>query len=53
LNRIRHDPLFNLHDLNGALFEKSRKLRLINDLRWSLYFLQQYILHCRLAQESG
>ena len=53
LNRIRDEPIFNLHDLNQKLFEKNRKLRLVDDYRWSLFYLQQYILHCRLADEKG
>jgi hypothetical protein len=53
LSRIRTDPIFNLDDLNRKLFDKSRKLRIIDDLRWSLFYLQQYILHCRLAAENG
>ena len=53
LNRIRNDPIFNVNDLNRALFERSRKLRIADDLRWSLFYLHQYIAHCRFAEEKG
>lgn len=53
LNRIYADPSFNLHDLNLKLYEKNKQLKLIDDARWSLYYLRHYILQCRFAGEKG
>ncbi len=53
LNRIHTDPSFNLNDLNPKLYEKSKKLKIVDELRWSLYYLRHYILTCRFAQEKG
>ncbi len=53
LNRIYTDPSFNLNDLNPRLYDKSKKLKLVDELRWSLYYLRHYILTCRFAGEIG
>ncbi len=53
LNRIYNEPIFNVYDLNSKLFERSRKLRTINELRWALYSLRYYILTCRYAETEG
>ncbi|CAF1237855.1 unnamed protein product [Rotaria sp. Silwood1] len=53
LNRIYSDPTFNLNDLNSKLYEKSKQLRLIDELRWSLFYLRHYILTCRFAKEKN
>lgn len=53
LNRIYTEPMFNLHDLNSKLFERSEKLRYVDELRWALYSLRYYILTCRFAEEKG
>lgn len=53
LNRIFNEPIFNLNDLNPHLFERSRKLRTINELRWALYSLRYYIFACRYAETEG
>lgn len=53
LNRIRNEAIFNLDDLNRNLFNQSRKLRLADELRWSLFYLHQYVSHCRFAEEKG
>jgi len=53
LNRIYTEPIFNLNDLNPKLFERSKKLQKINELRWGLYSLRYYILTCRFAEEKG
>ncbi|CAF1321605.1 unnamed protein product [Adineta steineri] len=53
LNRIYGEPSFNIDDLNTKLFEKSKQLRLIDELRWSLFYLRHYILTCRFAKEKG
>ncbi len=53
LNRISTEPIFNLNDLNPKLFERSKKLQKINELRWGLYSLRYYILACRFAEEKG
>ena len=53
LNRIYADPSFNLHDLNPKLFEKNKPLRVVAELRLSLYYLRNYILTCRFAKEKG
>ncbi|UJR31583.1 hypothetical protein I4U23_019070 [Adineta vaga] len=53
LNRICSEPSFNIHDLNVKLFEKSKQLRLVGELRWSLFYLRHYILTCRFAKEKG
>ncbi|CAF1168740.1 unnamed protein product [Adineta ricciae] len=53
LNRIYMEPIFNIYDLNTKLYEKSNKLRMMNQLRWSLYFLRHYIMTCRFANERG
>jgi hypothetical protein len=53
LNRIYTEPIFNLHDLNPKLFNRSNKLRIINELRWAFYSLRFYILTCRFAEEKG
>lgn len=52
LSRIRSEPIFNLGDLNQNLFRKSRTLKQVDILRWSLYYFDQYISHCRLAEEN-
>ncbi|CAF0939960.1 unnamed protein product [Rotaria sordida] len=53
LNRIYSDPTFNLNDLNPKLYEKSKQLRIIDELRWSLFYLRHYILTCRFAEEKN
>ncbi|CAF4174429.1 unnamed protein product, partial [Rotaria sp. Silwood2] len=53
LNRIYSDPTFNLNDLNSKLYEKNKQLRLIDELRWSLFYLRHYILTCRFAEEKN
>ncbi|CAF1127809.1 unnamed protein product [Adineta steineri] len=53
LNRIFAEPIFNIYDLNSKLYEKSNKLRMMNQLRWALYFLRNYISTCRFAEEKG
>ncbi|CAF1364977.1 unnamed protein product [Rotaria magnacalcarata] len=53
LNRIYTEAIFNIHDLNPKLYEKSNKLKLMNELRWTLFFLRRYILTCRFAKEKG
>jgi run domain Beclin-1 interacting cysteine-rich containing protein len=53
LNRIYPEPIFNIYDLNSKLYQKSNKLKLMNELRWALYFLRYYILTCRFADEQG
>ncbi|CAF4637875.1 unnamed protein product [Rotaria socialis] len=53
LNRIYTEAIFNIHDLNPKLYEKSNKLKVMNELRWTLFFLRRYILTCRFAKEKG
>ncbi|UJR15102.1 hypothetical protein I4U23_002069 [Adineta vaga] len=53
LNRIYTEPFFNIYDLNTKLYEKSNTLRMMNQLRWALYFLRNYITTCRFAEEQG
>lgn len=53
LNRIFVEPIFNLYDLNPKLFERSKKLRAMNELRWALYSIRLYIFACRIAEEQG
>jgi len=53
LNRIYSEPTFNLNDLNPKLFEKSKQLKSVAQLRWSLFYLRHYILTCRFAKEKG
>lgn len=53
LNRIYTDASFNLNDLNPKLYEKNKQLKTIDDLRWILYYLRNYILPCRFAGEKG
>ena len=45
--------MLNINELNAKLFQKSNKLRLVNELRWALYFLHHYMATCRLAEEKG
>lgn len=53
LHRIFDKPIFNLYDLNPKLYERSTKLRAMNELRWALYSLKFYIIACRFAEEHG
>ncbi|CAF1028864.1 unnamed protein product [Rotaria sordida] len=53
LNRIYTEAIFNINGLNPKLFQKSNKLKLMNELRCTLYFLRRYILSCRFAEENG
>ncbi|CAF4258210.1 unnamed protein product, partial [Rotaria sordida] len=53
LNRIYTEAIFNINGLNPKLFQKSNKLKLMNELRCTLYFLRRYILTCRFAEENG
>jgi hypothetical protein len=53
LNRIYNDPSFNLRDLNPRLYEKSKHLKSVDELRKSLYYLRHYVLTCRFAEEKG
>ncbi|CAF3880229.1 unnamed protein product [Rotaria sp. Silwood1] len=53
LNRIYTEAIFNINDLNPKLFQKSNKLKMMNEFRCALYFLRRYILTCRFAEEKG
>ena len=53
LIRLFTDANFDIYHLNSKLFQKSRTLKFVNELRWSLHYLQSYIFTCRLADERG
>ena len=53
LTQLFTSASFDIYHLNSKIFKKSGSLKLVNELRWSLHYLQSYILTCRLAQESG
>ncbi|XP_052395333.1 run domain Beclin-1-interacting and cysteine-rich domain-containing protein isoform X2 [Carassius gibelio] len=51
LAKITGDPLFNLNDINSALYKKVKALETVRALREQLYHMKNLLKTCRLAQE--
>ncbi|EDO46085.1 predicted protein, partial [Nematostella vectensis] len=51
LNNIHYDPLFNIKDLNSALYQRVRALAEVQTLRKQLYFFRTFAQTCRKATE--
>ncbi|XP_072428481.1 run domain Beclin-1-interacting and cysteine-rich domain-containing protein isoform X4 [Chiloscyllium punctatum] len=53
LNKIWNDPLFNVQDINSALYRKVKSLDQIYMLRIQLVHMKNLFKTCRLAKEYG
>ncbi|XP_068137365.1 run domain Beclin-1-interacting and cysteine-rich domain-containing protein isoform X2 [Hyperolius riggenbachi] len=51
LTKIWSDPLFNLHDINSAMYRKVKALEQVRLLRIQLVHLKNMFRTCRLAKE--
>ncbi|KAJ8274673.1 hypothetical protein COCON_G00092980 [Conger conger] len=51
LGKIAGDPLFNLNDINSALYRKVKALETVRVLRVQLYHMKNLFKTCRLAKE--
>ncbi|KAJ8270420.1 hypothetical protein GJAV_G00114370 [Gymnothorax javanicus] len=51
LGKIAGDPLFNLNDINSALYRKVKALETVRLLRVQLYHMKNLFKTCRLAKE--
>ncbi|XP_036760677.2 run domain Beclin-1-interacting and cysteine-rich domain-containing protein isoform X1 [Manis pentadactyla] len=51
LIKIWNDPLFNVQDINGALYRKVKLLNQVRLLRIQLYHMKNMFKTCRLAKE--
>ncbi|XP_064195070.1 run domain Beclin-1-interacting and cysteine-rich domain-containing protein-like isoform X2 [Anguilla rostrata] len=51
LGKIAGDPLFNLSDINNALYKKVKALETVRLLRVQLYHMKNLFKTCRLAKE--
>ncbi|XP_064638641.1 run domain Beclin-1-interacting and cysteine-rich domain-containing protein-like [Lineus longissimus] len=49
LTKMYADPLFNISDINSALYRKVRALEMIRECRVQLYHIYLFIKTCRLA----
>uniref|UniRef100_G3TIE4 Rubicon autophagy regulator n=1 Tax=Loxodonta africana TaxID=9785 RepID=G3TIE4_LOXAF len=51
LSKIWNDPLFNVQDINSALYRKVKLLNQVRLLRVQLYHMKNMFKTCRLAKE--
>ncbi|XP_032120133.1 run domain Beclin-1-interacting and cysteine-rich domain-containing protein isoform X6 [Sapajus apella] len=51
LVKIWNDPLFNVQDINSALYRKAKPLNQVRLLRVQLYHMKNMFKTCRLAKE--
>ncbi|XP_034371506.1 run domain Beclin-1-interacting and cysteine-rich domain-containing protein isoform X3 [Arvicanthis niloticus] len=51
LTKICNDPLFNVQDINSALYRKVKMLNQVRLLRVQLYHMKNMFKTCRLAKE--
>ncbi|XP_076974150.1 run domain Beclin-1-interacting and cysteine-rich domain-containing protein isoform X3 [Tamandua tetradactyla] len=51
LSKIWNDPLFNVQDINSALYRKVKLLNQVRLLRIQLYHMKNMFKTCRLAKE--
>ncbi|XP_060797121.1 run domain Beclin-1-interacting and cysteine-rich domain-containing protein isoform X2 [Neoarius graeffei] len=51
LGKIAQDPLFNLNDINSALYKKAKSLEAVRVLRLRLFHMKNLFKTCRLAKE--
>jgi len=45
------DPLFAIGDVSPGLYRKARQLERARQLRMQLYYLKDFILTCRFAEQ--
>ncbi|XP_035675398.1 run domain Beclin-1-interacting and cysteine-rich domain-containing protein-like isoform X1 [Branchiostoma floridae] len=50
INKMHTEPLFNISDINPALYRKVRALDAVRDVRQQLYHLRNFLRTCRLGQ---
>ncbi|XP_033637474.1 run domain Beclin-1-interacting and cysteine-rich domain-containing protein-like isoform X1 [Asterias rubens] len=50
LEKMYEDPLFNILDINQALYRKVKPLNSCKELRTQLFFLKDFLKTCRLSQ---
>ncbi|KAI8503478.1 hypothetical protein Bbelb_184490 [Branchiostoma belcheri] len=50
INKMHAEPLFNISDINPALYRKVRALDAVRDVRQQLYHLRNFLRTCRLGQ---
>ncbi|XP_075214708.1 run domain Beclin-1-interacting and cysteine-rich domain-containing protein rubicon [Lycorma delicatula] len=51
LDQMFSDPLFNVNDLNPRLYRRAHCLEKIRFLRLQLFYLKDFLLTCRFAEE--
>ncbi|CAM1330649.1 KIAA0226 (predicted) [Pycnogonum litorale] len=51
MDKMWCDPLFNVHDINPALYKKSRQLESTRDVRQQLNLVKDFINTCRFCHD--
>lgn len=51
LDQMLGDPLFAIGDVSPGLYRKARQLERTRQLRTQLYFLKDFVLTCRFADQ--
>jgi len=51
LDQMLGDPLFAIGDVSPGLYRKARQLERTRQLRMQLYYLKDFILTCRFAEQ--